>query len=107
MDKFQHLTINEVADKIGDQHYQIVDIRDFQSFNLGHIPGAIHLTNESIADFMRSADLDKAIVVCCYHGISSQQAAQYLISQDFTEVYSLDGGYTAWQAQYPEHVESV
>jgi len=43
-------------------------------------------------------------VVCCYHGISSQQAAQFLISQDFTEVYSLDGGFTDWQLQYPDAV---
>jgi thiosulfate sulfurtransferase len=44
-------------------------------------------------------------VVCCYHGISSQQAAQFLVSQDFTDVYSLDGGFTQWQLQFPEHIE--
>ncbi len=32
----------------------------------------------------------------CYHGISSQGAAQYLVNQGFEEVYSVDGGFEAW-----------
>jgi len=26
------------------------------------------------------------------------------VSQDFTQVYSLDGGYTQWQLQYPDYI---
>ncbi|MCV6069119.1 sulfurtransferase, partial [Escherichia coli] len=37
-----------------------------------------------------------------YHGISSQGAAQYLVNQGFEQVYSVDGGFEAWQrAQLP------
>jgi len=64
----------------------------------------LHLSNESLPDFLRDADFDAPVGVCCYHGISSQQAAQFLISQDFTEVYSLDGGFTDCQLQHPEAV---
>ena len=85
-----------------DNEATLVDIRDANAFACGRITGAIHLTNDSLADFLRSADLDAPVVVCCYHGHSSQQAAQYLVSQDFTEVYSLDGGFAQWQLQYPE-----
>jgi thiosulfate sulfurtransferase len=42
--------------------------------------------------------------VVCYHGNSSQGAAAYLVSQGFSEVYSLDGGIEAWQADYPGEV---
>ncbi len=35
----------------------------------------------------------------CYHGISSQGAAQYLINQGFDAVYSVDGGFEAWHRQ--------
>jgi thiosulfate sulfurtransferase len=82
----------------------IVDIRDINSFNQGHIKDAIHLSNESLADFLRTTDPDVATVVCCYHGHSSQQAAQYLVSQDFTDVYSLDGGFSAWQLAFPDAI---
>ena len=99
---FKHLQINDLHDDLSK--YVVVDIRDENSFKIGHIANSIHLTNESLADFLRDADFDAPVVVCCYHGVSSQQAAEFLVSQDFTEVYSLDGGFTQWQALYPESV---
>ncbi len=102
---FKHLSVSELNQVITNNSHVVVDIRDPASFQGGRIKGALHLSNESISDFMRTADLDAPVVVCCYHGNSSQQAAQYLVSQDFTEVYSLDGGFAQWQLQYPTEVE--
>ena len=104
-ESFKHLSATELQAVLADKSHVVVDIRDASSFALGRITDAIHLTNESLGDFIREADPDAPVVVCCYHGISSQQAAQFLISQDFTEVYSLDGGFTQWQMQYPESTE--
>ncbi|WP_426359034.1 thiosulfate sulfurtransferase GlpE [Pseudocolwellia sp. HL-MZ19] len=103
---FKHMQISELHPTLAEKTYVVVDIRDPNSFKSGHIPGAIELTNESLSDFMREADLDAPVVVCCYHGHSSQQAAQYLISQDFTDVYSLDGGFTQWQLEHPSDVST-
>mgnify|MGYP001199221525 CR=1 FL=1 len=105
-ERFQHLSNQEMRAVLDKKSHAIVDIRDLDSFQTGHIPGAVHLTNESLSDFLRDVDMDAPVVVCCYHGISSQQAAQFLISQDLTEVYSLDGGYVAWLLQYPDCIES-
>lgn len=102
---FKHMSVNELQAVVADKSHVVVDIRDANSFANGRIAQAIHLTNESLQDFLREADLDAPVVVCCYHGISSQQAAEFLISQDFTEVYSLDGGFTQWQTQFPENIE--
>ncbi len=104
---FKHLSIESLQQALKNNSYVVVDIRDPASFQNGHIPGAIHLSNESIPDFLRNADFDVPTVVCCYHGISSQQAAQFLISQDFTDVYSLDGGFTQWQLMYPDNVSQT
>lgn len=101
---FMHLQVNALADVLNDNTHVIVDIRDANAFASGHIRGAIHLSNESLPDFLRDADPDAPVVVCCYHGHSSQQAAQYLVSQDFTQVYSLDGGFSQWQLQYPDNI---
>ena len=103
---FKHIQVNELQQDLPKNHYVVVDIRDANAFAAGHIPGAIHLTNDNIGDFLREADFDAPTIVCCYHGISSQPAADYLISQDFSDVYSLDGGFVQWQALYPETVES-
>lgn len=103
-DSFMHMQVEELAQVLNDKTHVVVDIRDAASFANGRINDAQHLTNESLAGFLRDADLDAPVVVCCYHGHSSQQAAEFLVSQDFTKVYSLDGGFTQWQLQYPDNI---
>lgn len=82
----------------------VVDIRDPHSFANGHIRGARHLDNHSLADFIAGADFAAPLLVVCYHGNSSQSAAAYLAHQGFEEVYSLDGGFELWHSRYPEEV---
>jgi len=101
---FMHMQVEELAQVLNDKTHVVVDIRDEASFANGRITDSLHLTNESLAGFLRDADPDAPVVVCCYHGHSSQQAAQFLVSQDFTQVYSLDGGFTQWQLQYPDNI---
>ncbi len=92
---FKNITLEE-AQQLIEQGAIIADIRDPESFAQGHIENSLHLSNENVADFVREQDLDKPLIVCCYHGHSSQPAAQYLSEQGFDDVYSLIGGYTAW-----------
>ncbi len=101
---FQHMKVSELSDVLGNKTHVVVDIRDAGAFSQGHILDAIHLTNDSLSEFIRTADIDAPVVVCCYHGNSSQQAAQFLINQDFTQVYSLDGGFSQWLLQYPDKI---
>jgi thiosulfate sulfurtransferase len=90
------------AQALREQGAVVVDVRDPQTFAARHIAGARHLDNHSLHDFITAADLDKPVVVVCYHGNSSQSAAAYLASQGFSDVYSLDGGFELWQTTYPE-----
>ncbi|WP_248749479.1 thiosulfate sulfurtransferase GlpE [Pseudomonas sp. MWU15-20650] len=82
----------------------VVDIREQPTYAVAHITGAQHLDNVNIADFIRQADLDAPLIVACYHGNSSQSAAAYLISQGFSDVYSLDGGFELWRTTYPDEI---
>lgn len=79
----------------------VVDIRDPQSFNQGHISGAYNLSNENLHQYIAEADMDSPLLVCCYHGISSQSAAQFLVEQGFDEVYSINGGFESWRSEQP------
>ena len=74
----------------------IVDIRDSASFQSGHIPGAVHLSDDTVEQFVSSAGKENPLVVYCYHGISSQGAAAYFSEQGFKEVSSMIGGFEAW-----------
>lgn len=100
MQQFQHISPEQTKDRLDKGEIKVVDIRDEQSFELGRIPNAYHLSNGSVTQFINDNEFETPVVVCCYHGISSQQAAQYLLHQGFEEVYSMDGGFEAWRTSY-------
>lgn len=83
----------------------IADIRDLSTFNNGHITDAEHVDNHSIAAYINDTEHDVPLIVCCYHGNSSQSAGAYLAEQGFENVYSLDGGFEAWVAMFPDSCE--
>ncbi|MCG7491451.1 thiosulfate sulfurtransferase GlpE [Vibrio sp. Of14-4] len=102
MDQFQHIDVLSAQALVEKGNARLVDIRDPQSFAVAHPPKAYHLTNETMVQFIDEVEFEQAILVMCYHGISSQGAAQYLINQGYEQVYSVDGGFEAWQrAQLP------
>ena len=101
MDEFAHISVHQTQQKLAESGARLVDIRDEQSFSAAHIDGAVHLSNGSLQPFMAETEFDTPVIVCCYHGVSSQQAAQFLIHQGFEEVYSMDGGFEAWRQQMP------
>ena len=103
MSDFQRISPQQ-AQTLRERQAVLVDIRDPQSFAQGHICGALHLDNHSLADFIAQADFEQPLVVVCYHGNSSQSAAAYLAGQGFSEVYSLDGGIELWRSTYPAEV---
>jgi thiosulfate sulfurtransferase len=99
MQQFSHISVADVAAK--KEQLTLVDIRDPQSFQQGHIEGAIHLTNDTLPAFLKATDKSQPIAVVCYHGNSSQQAAQFLVEQGFEQVSSMDGGFEAWRLNMP------
>lgn len=101
MTDFQHISVADTAAMLGKQRVIIADIRDEQSFANGHIAGAYHLNNGSLSQFMQQVEFDQPVIVVCYHGNSSQGAAQYLAQQGFSTVYSMDGGFSQWQQSQP------
>ncbi|MEZ5524828.1 MAG: thiosulfate sulfurtransferase GlpE [Pseudomonadales bacterium] len=102
MFNFKRISAQQAKAMIDAGEVTLIDIRDEASFRNGHMSQAIHVDHHSVQGFIQEADLDIPLIVCCYHGNSSQSAAQFFCEQDFTDVYSLDGGYTDWCVQYPE-----
>ena len=74
--------VHQVKQLEGNDSVTIVDIRDSASFNAGHIPNAIHLSDSTVEQFIIDTDKNKPLVVYCYHGISSQGAAAYFLRMD-------------------------
>lgn len=85
------------AEKIASSPVTVLDIRESAAFEQGHIREAQNISANQLAEFCQHTAKTTPIIVYCYHGISSQTVAYYLLQQGFQEVYSLQGGYTAWQ----------
>ena len=101
MSEFQHISLAAADTLLQAGAARLVDIRDPASFRSAHAPGAFHLTNETLLPFMQQTDFETPVLVMCYHGHSSQGAAQYLVDQGFSQVYSVDGGFEGWRLAFP------
>ncbi len=101
MESFIPIDVHLAYEKIQNQEAQLIDIRDQESFERGHIANTFHLTQGNLIQLLDQFDYSTPLIVMCYHGVSSRQVAQYLLSQGFEEIYNLEGGFCAWQASYP------
>ena len=99
MENYGHISVNAAWQLLNqnDQQAILADIRDLNSFLQQHGQGAVHLHQGNLTEFCDSFEFDQPILVICYHGISSHSVAQFLVNYGFEQVYSVDGGFAAWQ----------
>ena len=96
---FKCIDVQEAQELLNDPGTVIVDIRDKVSFQAGNIPNSINLSNEDIVDFLDSTDRKAPLLIYCYHGINSKDAAEYFVNNGFHTIFSLDGGYSEFSQQ--------
>ena len=104
MDSIKQIDVHKVKEIEDNNSATIVDIRDPASYQAGHIPNAIHLSDNTVENFLSETDKNKQLIVYCYHGISSQGAAAYFSEQGFKEVSSMIGGFEAWRVAFSDSV---
>ncbi|MBA2817482.1 thiosulfate sulfurtransferase GlpE [Candidatus Pantoea persica] len=103
METFECINVQQASERLA-QGALLVDIRDPQSFALGHAHSALHLSNSNLNEFLAIASREAPVLVMCYHGSSSKGAAHYLLSQGFSKAYSIEGGFDAWRAAFPAQI---
>lgn len=99
------IQIHEAKMKFDEKSSMFVDIRDPGSYRQAHIPGAIHLSDGNVQEFLQNTAKDQAVVVYCYHGNSSLGATAFLIENGFTNVASMSGGFEAWRPVYEQEAD--
>jgi molybdopterin/thiamine biosynthesis adenylyltransferase/rhodanese-related sulfurtransferase len=77
----------------------LVDVRRFDEWEQGHIPGAIHIPRGSLESRIEGLvpDRDATIVVYCASGERSAFGAKSLAELGYEHVSSLAGGFTDWK----------
>lgn len=95
---YMNITAEE-AKKLMDteQDYVILDVRTRQEYESGHIPGAILIPNEEIAERAENelTDKDQLILVYCRSGNRSKQASEVLEKLGYTRIREF-GGINDW-----------
>lgn len=94
--------VKEFAEGLQKKNAQIVDVRTPQEYQEGIIKGAILADWNEQSKFIEATkklDKSKPVYVYCLAGVRSGKAAEWMVKNGFTEVYSLDGGIKEWKAQ--------
>ena len=104
--RFKSIDCVEADELLSSGETIIIDVRDQEAYDGDHINGAIRLAVNSLDEFCKTTDSEHNILVYCYHGISSQSVAQYLIDQGMKNVYSLTGGYEVWKDHHNAESDS-
>ncbi len=87
-----------------DQPPALVDVREHDEWDEGHIAGAVHVTRGNLESRIEQAvpNRDHPVVLYCASGNRSAFAAKTLEELGYSTVYSLAGGYTDWKRNgYP------
>lgn len=98
---FEQIDIHQAKELIDKGGLTIADVRDEDSYQRTHIPLAVSVSDDTLKSFLSQADKNKPLICYCYHGHSSQSAAQYFSQQGFKKVYSIIGGFEKWRTNYP------
>jgi rhodanese-related sulfurtransferase len=87
------------AQRLVENGAALIDVREDNEFEAGHAAGAKHMGRGIIERDIVQTFPDKAteIVLYCGGGYRSALAADMLDKMGYTNVWSMDGGWKAWQ----------
>jgi rhodanese-related sulfurtransferase len=90
--------------ELGNGELTVLDVRERDAYEVGHIPGAQLLPRGQLELRVNDelTDPTRRVVVCCEFGRVSTLAAATLRQMGFVGAVALDGGIKAWrEAGYP------
>ena len=90
----------DAAAKLKSGEAVVVDVRDKDEWDEGHIPGAIHMSRGTLElDIEEKVPDRNAMIIChCGGGGRSALAAESLQKMGYKNVRSMAGGFKAWKA---------
>jgi rhodanese-related sulfurtransferase len=80
--------------------FYLIDVREAPELVTGMIPTAVHVSGQVIASEISNitSDLSVEIVLYCSGGLRSAIAADKLQNMGYQHVFSLEGGFNAWNS---------
>jgi len=105
---YHNLSIQEVKQRIDSQKddFVLIDVRTPQEYTgqLGHLENAplypLQSLDTQYKDLEQYQQAGKDIIIYCRSGNRSRRAAEFLIDHGFKNIYNMEGGMRAWNADY-------
>lgn len=95
------LSLVQATQLLNQDRAVVVDVRDPKDYATGHMREARNIPIKELPK--RVGELDrfksKSVILVCNAGVQSGRAGSLLKKAGFKEVFSLNGGMAAWQAQ--------
>ncbi|MDG3133097.1 rhodanese-like domain-containing protein [Streptococcus suis] len=88
-----HLSITEVPQALKNKNTILLDVREVDEYQAGHIAQALHHPLSKLSDF--KGDKNKQYLIICQSGMRSQRATQFLTKQGYQAI-NVQGGMNAW-----------
>jgi hydroxyacylglutathione hydrolase len=96
------ITVHELQARLQRGEVDVLDVRQPDEWQAGHVPGATHITGAELPDrHGELADL-RPVAAICGSGYRSSVAASLLAHHGRTDIVNVTGGMAAWRnAGYP------
>lgn len=79
------------------EDFAIIDVREDREWNLGHVPGAVHVARGTLEGRIEGAvPRERKVVLYCARGNRSALAADTMREMGYRDVTSLAGGIQSW-----------
>ena len=76
----------------------VIDVRTAEEYATGHIPGAVNIPHEQIADRISEVEAEHGVALYCMVGPRARMGEAALLGSGYTSVFHIEGGLAAWQA---------
>jgi rhodanese-related sulfurtransferase len=98
--RIKEVTVADTRDRLAAKSgVRLIDVREDDEWRAGHAAGAEHLGKGIIERDIEAAAPDKSteLILYCGGGYRSALAADVLQEMGYTNVWSMAGGWKAWQ----------
>ncbi len=97
-----NVTVAQTKALLGRSDVVILDVREQQEYDEGHIPGVKLIPTGQVPNRLNEIPKDKPVIVTCRTGNRSASVTRLLRERGYTNVHNMEGGIVAWQgAGYP------
>ncbi|WP_442589734.1 rhodanese-like domain-containing protein [Pedobacter sp. AW31-3R] len=94
------ISVQELKQKIDNKEdFQLVDVRETFEYEMSNLDG-LNIPLGGLLIEVDKIEKDKPVIMQCRSGKRSAAAVMQLEAQGFTNLYNLEGGILAWQAEF-------